>query len=56
MIKQPLYKDHLKKAAAAVTGKQYKLGPHKTVAPKAPDVLGTITGKLSKLGIPDDEK
>lgn len=56
MIKQSLYKDHLKKAAAAVTGKQYKLGPHKTVAPKAPDVLGTITGKLSKLGIPDDEK
>ena len=55
MIKQPLYKDHLKKAAFDVTGKAYKLGPHKTVAPKAPDVLGTITGKLSKLGIPDDE-
>ena len=56
MIKQPLYKDHLKKAAFDVTGKVYKLGPHKTVAPKAPDVLGTITGKLSKLGVPDDEK
>ena len=55
MIKQPLYKDHLKKAAFAVTGKTFKLGPHKTVAPKAPDVLGTITGKLSKLGVPDDE-
>ena len=56
MIKQPLYKDHLKKAVFAVTGKNFKLGPHKTVAPKAPDVLGAITGKLSKLGIPDDEK
>ena len=55
MIKQPLYKDYLKKAAATVTGKQYKLGPHKTVAPKAPDILGTITGKLSKLGVPDGE-
>lgn len=55
LIKQPLYKDFLKKAAFDVTGKTYKLGPHKSVAPKAPDVLGAITGKLSNLGIPDDE-
>lgn len=56
LIKQNVYKDYLKKAAFDVTGKTYKLGPYKKEATKAPDVLGAITGKLSDLGIPADEK
>ena len=55
LIKQNLYKDYLKKAAFEVTGKNYKLGPYKKEATKAPDLLGAITGKLANLGIPTDE-
>lgn len=56
LIRQDRYKETVRKAAFSVLGKEYRLGPYQsTAASSSPDILGTLTGRLSDLGIPTDE-
>lgn len=58
LIKQDIYRDRLRAAAAEVLGKPYKLGPYKgagAAASAAPDLLGALTGRLTDLGVPDQK-
>lgn len=56
LVKQALYRDYLRKAAYEVLGREFRLGPYKGAARKAPDILGTLTGRLSTYGVPEGDK
>lgn len=62
LISQPLYRNQIKKAAADVTGKAFKLGPYKKSAEHGGgssdkgDLLDVITGRLKDKGVPGKQQ
>ena len=62
LISQPLYRNQIKKAAADVTGKAFKLGPYKKAAEHGGgssdkgDLLDVITGRLKNKGVPGKQQ